>query len=280
MLIRLDDACSWHDRARWQRVEDLLDRHGVRPLVAVIPDCQDPDLQVFAEDADFWSRARAWQQKGWELALHGCTHRFETRNAGLVPLNRYSEFAGVSEQVQRAKILSGMAILQKNGLQVYAWVAPAHSFDRTTLKILYEETAIRLVSDGLSQRAFRRFGFVWVPQQLWRPRSLKRGLWTLCLHPNEMTDHDFVALDEFLASRSAVTSAEWADWVALSRAESPVPKRQKPPTGSGPRSSAVPSLARWGVPDALFGAAFLAVRWAKRVLTRTRKLVQRAKGRS
>jgi len=45
-LIRLDDACSTMDSAKWQRVETILDCYGVRPLVGVIPDNNDPKQKI------------------------------------------------------------------------------------------------------------------------------------------------------------------------------------------------------------------------------------------
>lgn len=258
LLVRLDDACPWHDRSRWQKIEYLLDKYNIKPLVAVIPDCQDPDLTCFPHDDNFWERARAWQAKGWAIALHGSTHVFETTKSGIVPLNKYSEFAGVEKERQRQKIVLGTQILAGHQLNVSAWVAPAHSFDASTLEVLRNETPIRLVSDGLSHRAFRRFGFVWVPQQLWRPRQLKSGLWTLCLHPNEMLDNDFERLDEFLSANPC--GGSWQTWIDYSKESQ---------NGATPHlRSSVPA---WGLSDAIFGIAFLALR-------RTKHLIRKLQG--
>lgn len=243
-LIRLDDACPTQDPGAWGRVEALLDHHGVRPLVAVVPDNRDPDLARAPVDPGFWPRAQSWADRGWALALHGCHHEFTGTDGGLVPLNRYTEFAGRPEAEQRAKIRDGWARLKAEGLQPRYWVAPAHSFDQTTLRVLADETSIRRVSDGLSWRPFVRFGFAWYPQQLWRPRACPPGLWTLCLHPNTLDDALFHALGAFLdRHRSQVLdwhqveeprrawSARDLAWEGAYRAARALRRRTKPAQG-------------------------------------------------
>jgi len=206
-LFRLDDACPWMDRARWGRVESLLDRHGVKPIVAIVPQCQDPELRLDTEDPDFWNKARSWQSKGWTMGLHGYDHCLTGVGGGLVPLNRRTEFAGFPEAVQRQKIRLGWEGLRQQGLNPEVWVGPAHTFDRTTLRCLAEETTIRTVSDGLSSYPFLRYGMRWIPQQLWKPRKAPAGVWTICLHPNEMDDSEIEAVEAFLRARSSQTSS-------------------------------------------------------------------------
>ena len=60
-LIRLDDACPTMDAAKWSRVEDILDRYGVRPMVGIIPHNEDPKQNIDPEDANFWSKTKAWE---------------------------------------------------------------------------------------------------------------------------------------------------------------------------------------------------------------------------
>lgn len=43
-VIRLDDACPTMNHANWNRMEYLLDKYSVRPIVGVIPENQDPDF--------------------------------------------------------------------------------------------------------------------------------------------------------------------------------------------------------------------------------------------
>jgi len=235
-VFRMDDACPWMEHAKWDSLEAIFDRYGVKPVVAVVPDCQDPGLRQSAEDPAFWDKARRWQAKGWDIALHGFDHVYRGENRGLVPLNARTEFAGQSEEIQRQKIRDGWKILLEKGLNPTVWIAPAHTFDKTTLKCLLEETTIRIVSDGLSNRPFRRFGFSWVPQQIWAPRGCPAGLWTICLHPNTMGEDMPARVEAFLKARAAeVTSI-----------------------GALP-----PADRAWGLSDGLFEFSFRVVRPVK-----------------
>lgn len=198
-LVRLDDACPTMSRERWTVVEKLLDRHGVRPIVAVVPENRDRNLQINPPDESFWHRVRCWRDKGWQIALHGCTHEYTTANPGLVPINRQSEFAGLPLDVQREKLRKGRQIFELQGLPVSIWVAPSHSFDQLTLTALKAETPIRIISDGIALWPFSGDGFTWIPQQLWGPRKLKFGVWTICLHPNTITNDVLRRLDSHIA---------------------------------------------------------------------------------
>jgi predicted deacetylase len=197
-LVRLDDACPSMARERWDAVEALLDECSVRPIVAIIPDNLDPELSHCAPDEGFWERARSWQAKGWTIAMHGFQHVLRPTSAKqYMPLHPRSEFAGLPHDRQAEKIRHGWAILESKRLTPTVWVAPAHSFDRTTLEALLIETTIRTVSDGVARDQYFQDGFHWLPQQLWSLVPKREGLWTVCLHPNTMTDADI----QLLASR-------------------------------------------------------------------------------
>jgi len=206
-IFRMDDACPWMHHKNWNQLEEIFDQYGIRPIVAIVPSCRDEELLVNSENTSFWTQALAWQKKGWVIALHGFDHVYLGKKCGLVPLNRKTEFAGQPEDVQRKKIRDGWAILKGKQLEPTIWIAPAHTFDRVTLQCLLEETTIRTVSDGLSRTPFKRFGFTWVPQQIWTPRACPSGVWTICLHPNTMGPDMLVCVEAFLKKHhSQVTS--------------------------------------------------------------------------
>ncbi len=211
-LLRLDDANPWQLKARWNRIEELLDRYGVKPIVAVVPSCEDPALKSDDEDEDFWEKARNWQAKGWTLALHGFNHVLSGTGRGVVPLNRRTEFAGQSEAQQRLKIREGYQIMREKGLEPTVWVAPAHTFDRTTVRLLLEETSIRTISDGLARQPFTRWGMTWLPQQLWKPRECPTGVWTICLHPSSDPEKSFDRLESFLKEHSVMSAEAAVSW--------------------------------------------------------------------
>jgi hypothetical protein len=200
-LLRLDDACPTMDLPRWEPLLRLLKANAIRPLVAIVPSNTDPDLCRLPADASFWQRARSWLREGCMICLHGYSHDLRRSGGGLVPVNHRSEFVGLPVEEQRRRIAAGVRIMEANGLAPEVWVAPAHGFDALTLQALRLETDIRVISDGFMRRAVRRDDFVWLPQQLWRPRDMSNGLWTICLHPNEIDEDGLRALEEFVSSR-------------------------------------------------------------------------------
>ncbi|HEU5295304.1 MAG TPA: DUF2334 domain-containing protein [Burkholderiaceae bacterium] len=186
-VVRFDDICPTMNWPVWARLERILHRHRVRPVMSVVPDNRDPGLAVGPEVGDFWARVRAWQAAGWTIALHGHQHLYCTRSAGLIGINGFSEFAGLAEEAQRTKLEQGLSIFAREGVRADAWVAPAHSFDEVTVRLLVS-AGVNVISDGFYWRPVTRLGAIWVPQQLWRVRSLPWGTWTVCYHHNHFDD--------------------------------------------------------------------------------------------
>jgi predicted deacetylase len=196
-LLRFDDLCPTMDGYQWRRFVPLLRRFGIRPILAVVPDNQDPELRLCAPDPGFWAEMREWQAAGATIGLHGYQHVCEAGGRGLVPLHAKTEFAGVPLQCQRDWIRAGLEILAGHGLTAMVWVAPRHGLDWGTVKALREQ-GIGVVSDGFARRPFREGGAIWIPQQLWGPVEKKFGLWTICLHANSATDEAVRELEVFL----------------------------------------------------------------------------------
>lgn len=210
-LLRLDDACHSMDWRRWQQFEELFDRLGIRPLVAVVPDNHDRDLQYASPNPLFWDRVRFWQSKGWTIAMHGYQHVMHSTKAKLIlPFYERSEFGGLPYEAQVAKIRESWAIFVAEQVEPSVWIAPAHCFDRLTLAAIRNETPIRIVSDGIARDQYFEDGFFWLPQQLWTLTEKSSGLWTVCLHPNTITEDRFAAFRKVLEERfiSRVTSVD------------------------------------------------------------------------
>lgn len=183
-LIRFDDICPTMNWSVWEQVETILNHYGIKPIVAIVPDNLDNELVIDSAKDDFWDRAKTWQNSGWTIALHGYQHIYSTKFSGLTKINNYSEFVGLSYEEQLEKLQLGMQILNANNINPKVWVAPGHSFDELTIKAL-SKLGINIISDGYYYRPVRRLGMVWVPQQLWRFRWMRWGLWTVCFHTNE-----------------------------------------------------------------------------------------------
>jgi hypothetical protein len=203
-IIRLDDACPTMNKVNWDRMEELLDRYNVKPIVAVIPDNQDKKLMIDNSDDKFWDKVNNWQNnKKWEIALHGYEHKYATEAKSIVPINNYSEFAGVPLEVQEQKIRDGIAIFKQHNVSTRLWVAPAHSFDENTIKALKSESDITIISDGIAFSPYGEYDMDWIPQQFWKFREMFFGTWTGCFHPDDMKDKDFVRLENFLEGNAS-----------------------------------------------------------------------------
>ncbi|MDN3513885.1 MAG: DUF2334 domain-containing protein [Candidatus Brocadia sp.] len=198
-LIRLDDACPTDKKEIWDKLEDAFDRLGIRPIIAVIPECEDRSLCYTNYDENYWSRIKRYRDKGYAIAMHGYKHVYVTKGKGLVPLNNYSEFTGLSLDEQRLKIKAGYQKMLSHGINPTIWIAPAHSFDSTTIAALRLETEIRIISDGIALFPFAEEGFLWIPQQLWWLKKIPFGIWTVCLHPNMMTEESCARFSSDLA---------------------------------------------------------------------------------
>jgi len=186
----------------------LIEAFGLKPILAVVPDNRDPFLELSPPQPGFWDEMRKLERTGAAIALHGYRHVRNTNSGGLLPLIRASEFAGIAFETQRDWIRQGLKVLRDRGLNPQLWVAPWHSFDRTTLTALREE-GMGVVSDGFTRAPVLRGGLVWIPQQLWAPAAMDKGLWTICLHPNTIEDAQMENLRSFLRAHAGqFTSVE------------------------------------------------------------------------
>lgn len=205
-LIRLDDACPFMDRAKWRRIEDILDKHGVKPLLGIIPDNADDYTMIDTKDDSFGAKVQSWVDKGWTMALHGYDHCYIAEGGmdGLNPMWKRSEFAGVPLEKEREKIRKGVAILREYGINPKYFFAPSHTFDENTLIALREESDIRFISDTIALKPYMYKDFLFVPQIMGSVRDIPFPcVHTFCYHPNTMCDGDFEKLDAFLTKNKA-----------------------------------------------------------------------------
>lgn len=200
-LIRLDDACPTMDVYKWQRIENVLDAYGVRPMVGIIPANNDPKQMIDAYDSRFWMKVKAWEKKGWTIALHGYDHCLISNGgmSGLNPLWARSEFAGVPLKLQKEKIRKGVMVFRANGIEPKYFFAPAHTYDENTLQALRDESNIRIISDTIATKPYYKDDFTFIPQLGGHCVEMKiPGIWTFCLHPSAMTEENFMSTEKFL----------------------------------------------------------------------------------
>ena len=205
-LIRLDDACPTMNRQLWHKIEIILDKYGVKPLVGIITHNEDPQQMIDSFDESFWEKVKAWQKKRWTIALHGYNHCY-TSNVGLKGLNpmwERSEFSGLSLEEQKTKIRQGIEVMRGNGINPQFFFAPSHTFDENTLNALRDESDIRIISDTISNQPYKYKDFTIIPQLGGHCTEMKMsGIWTFCLHPNVMKEADFKNVENFLEQHSS-----------------------------------------------------------------------------
>lgn len=197
-IMRLDDAAEKMDIEKWNRMEQLLDKYSVKPLVGVIPICKDPMMDKYETDNGFWDKVHRWMNKGWSIALHGYEHVYCTEDGGINPVNQRSEFAGLPLEEQKRKIREGVKVFHEHGIDPEVFFAPSHTFDENTIEALKEESNIKIVSDTVANKPYSKYGMTFVPQQSGRVRKLPFDTVTFCYHPNSLTEKGFIELEDFL----------------------------------------------------------------------------------
>ena len=198
-LVRLDDPCPQMNKLKWQRIENILDKYGIKPMVGIIPHNEDPVTCVDIVDTDFKSKVLNWQKKGWAIALHGYNHVCTTATGGINPVHNRSEFAGLSLVEQREKISKGYKTLIAIGLFPKYFFAPSHTYDENTLEALVEESPIRIISDTIALQPYKQGVFTMIPCQMGQFRRPPiGGYWTFCFHPNGMDNAAFDIFECFI----------------------------------------------------------------------------------
>lgn len=198
-IIRLDDASEYMDLHKWERIEILLDKYGIKPIYGIIPKNRDESLLAkYERNSNFWEMMHAWENKGWIPAMHGYEHRYNTKEGGINPVNNRSEFAGLPYNEQALKIRNGYRILTEHGLYPKVFFAPSHTFDGNTLEAIKAETPIRIISDTVATDIYKQSDFYFIPQQSGKVRKLPFKTVTFCYHPNTMNDKSYIDLEQFL----------------------------------------------------------------------------------
>lgn len=211
-IFRLDDITPTMDWGRFWALLRLFQRHRVKPLLGIVPDNQDPKLIRQSPEPHFWETMRLLVARDIvDIAQHGYQHVLG-RGPGAAILKpthgvtvERSEFTGYSFNEQLDRISKGKAILEAEGLPTNYWFAPNHSYDYTTLNAL-RTAGFTAVSDGISLQPYKHLGLVFIPQQLWRPIWMPTGIFTICLHSNEITNKEIRAIRQFLRTPVSLLS--------------------------------------------------------------------------
>ncbi len=200
IAVRLDDITPDMDWERFFEFKKLLDRYQVKPLIGVVPDNKDENLKGSdkGKPEDFWAYVHELQEQGWVVAMHGYQHIYTTRKGGLLPLNDFSEFAGISYEKQRQMLEKGKLILKKKGIETNLFMAPAHSYDKNTLRAL-KDTGFRALTDGFGNCPYEYRGFTFYPISFRLSDTLKRknGYSTMVVHTGTNTRQDMEQYERY-----------------------------------------------------------------------------------
>jgi predicted deacetylase len=210
ITIRLDDVTPGMDRGKFIKFKKLLDDAGVKPLIGVVPDNRDSMLNIDcmldidSVEATFWDEVKSLRNDGWTIAMHGLHHVYSTRSGGLFPLNHLSEFAGRHYEDQARDIAEGRRILEEvHGISTDIFMAPAHSYDRNTLRALRQNKFSR-ITDGFGTDPYEYEEMTFYPISENRSSCLDKlsGWTTFVIHLNTMTDGEFKWYEELFAKSS------------------------------------------------------------------------------
>lgn len=197
-LIRLDDASSKMDFHKWKKLETILGKHNIAPMVGVIPKNEDTGVIFSSQGEDFLSVLNSWIKKNWTIALHGYNHVYSSTSGGLNPVHKRSEFAGLSYQEQLYKITEGCNIMRSLGVVPKYFFAPSHTFDLNTMAAL-KANSINIISDTFALKPYTHEGIIFIPNQMGKFRKISiPGYWTFNFHPNNMSERDFTEFDAFI----------------------------------------------------------------------------------
>jgi predicted deacetylase len=198
-FIRMDDVSPFMDHSKFDQLLHFFFKKKIQPLLGVIPDNQDRDLRLSAENHSFWPQIHTFYQEGKiDIAMHGYQHLYCTKISGNLNINPFSEFAGLPYSAQYEKLKKGIDILSTKGFpDVDTFMAPGHSFDGNTIQAL-EHLNFNFVTDGLTLYPFLQDNLIFLPCQTHAPFPFVTGAWTLCLHSDTMSRRQIEKLQKFV----------------------------------------------------------------------------------
>ena len=213
IAVRMDDITPDMDWEAFFRVKEILDRAGIKPLLGIVPDNRDPNLHKVESRQEFWEVMRDLQADGWCMALHGMHHIYASQNGGMFPLNNLSEYAGLPYETQCEMIRRGKDILEQNGIHTSLFMAPAHSYDKNTLKALVMN-GFTGVTDGFGDTQYQYKNLTFYPISFRMEKTLqkKNGYSTMVLHANTMTERDFEVFESRIGNQKLCQNSEFISY--------------------------------------------------------------------
>lgn len=209
-IYRMDDVTPDMNWDKFLIYLKLFNKHGVKPLIGVVPENKDNKLSINKPKIEFWEFLRDGKRRQFfDIAQHGYQHLYVTTNEGLLTkkfgFKNQSEFAGLDYLTQYVKISKGKEIMIKNGVETDIFMAPSHSFDNLTIRAL-QRLGFKYITDGIGLFPFTYDKLKFLPQQCWAPRKFHLGIITICLHTNTIKDDMYERIEKHLKSNDEIIS--------------------------------------------------------------------------
>lgn len=215
IAVRLDDITPDMDWERFLKFKAILDKYQVKPLIGVVPDNRDENLKGSQKGApaDFWTYVKELQKEGWVIAMHGYRHIYSTDKGGVFPLNNFSEFAGLAYEEQEKMLADGKRILAEKGIETDVFMAPAHSYDKNTIKALIK-TGFNKMTDGFGDCPYQWKGIIFYPISFRLSDTLKKktGFSTMVIHTGTIKDNEWERYENYF-QREDVTWISYEEYM-------------------------------------------------------------------
>ena len=203
VLIRFDDVAENMNWNLMNKCEVLFKKFNIKPLVGVIPNNQDKELMENKYNKDFWKKVREWQRIGWEIAMHGYTHVYDTVVAHKNDYFNYgggSEFYGHSLEEQKIRLKKGLKKFEEENIKVRVFFAPNHIYDRNTLLAL-KSLGINQVIDGYGLFPYNENEIIFTPQLFYKNIFMPFGFQSTQIHLNYWSDKDFLNFENLIKKK-------------------------------------------------------------------------------
>jgi len=197
-IIRFDDINPRMDWIKFNKLKSIINKYKIKSILGVVPKCEDKEIAKFPECKEYYFYLKKMKSEGDLIAQHGYCHINDSANKGLFGNKKKSEFAGLDYQTQYKRINKGKKILIENQIWQPIFMAPFHTFDKTTLKAL-KKLNFSLISDGFSRYPYELNGIKLIPQISSMPLPKYLPLISqLCIHINNLSDEKLKYLIGFI----------------------------------------------------------------------------------
>lgn len=199
-LLRLDDIAENMNWEFMNEAEVVFDKYNIKPILGVIPLNQDKDLLQYQKiNSNFWDKVRKWQDKGWEIGMHGTYHLYNNKcnKNDYLGYGGNTEFCNVLYEKQLETIKEGLNKFNKENVLIKTFFAPNHTFDLNTLRAL-KTCGIYRVFDGYGLMPYEENDIKFVPQLFYKIIRIPFGIQSFQIHLNYYNLKDFENFISFI----------------------------------------------------------------------------------